>query len=376
MEQENKKKINVDELEWYYKKYFKDWEMLASNEKNKRKTFMGLKGGDNLNTKVVIKQMNLEKKPYVNILKEVYFLSSVVNNRYFIDIIDVFISKDNKYVFIITNEAGTDLRDDIVSQKIYDKLNMPDIPRYLIFNVVCGLKFLHDNNITHNDIKPGNIVTEGKVNIKICDMGSSDRINMMKFYGTNGYRSPQILLGKKNTKSDDMWAVGVVFLELLNKKVNLFKFGGELSNLEIGKEKLKDILAKYYDVKGKNDSDWNQMPHLNIVINYIEKDKYDDSFEFRLKPNLDIFSKLDKADKELIEGLLEINPKKRMNVNDVIKSPIFNNYFFENSEFDYKIEDYDKYLKQINIDENLFKTYLEAIREKFIDKVIFGVNKI
>ena len=75
MEQENKKKINVDELEWYYKKYFKDWEMLASNEKNKRKTFMGLKGGDNLNTKVVIKQMNLEKKTIcANIKRSIFFI--------------------------------------------------------------------------------------------------------------------------------------------------------------------------------------------------------------------------------------------------------------------------------------------------------------
>ena len=41
----------------------------------------------------------------------------------------------------------------------------------IMFNLIGGLKYLHESQVLHRDIKPANILLNEDCSIKICDFG-------------------------------------------------------------------------------------------------------------------------------------------------------------------------------------------------------------
>ena len=86
----------LNDFTWYYKNHFK-WAYLHYNEKDDVTKTIIFKGGKNkLKEEVIIKLIKINNSRY-EILKEPYFLSCLKNNRYFIEIVDLFPSKDCDY---------------------------------------------------------------------------------------------------------------------------------------------------------------------------------------------------------------------------------------------------------------------------------------
>jgi len=358
-----------NEFEWYHKEDF-SWYYISHNERAERTVFLGEK--DNLTYDAIIKSIKVNLNNYESLLKEAYFLACLKNNRYFTEIVDLFTSDNCTNMYIIMRDHGVDLKDFIKYIGFDYNERYPNISRYIIFNTLCGLKILHDKELSHNDIKLKNIVISSKLKTKICDLGSTCINKTLKGRGTNGYLSPQAILGNERSKEDDMYAVGIVFLELLNpKKIGLFKYNEKDEKDEKddnkkdgNKKKIKEILKKCYDIKFLK-GDWNQNINYNVIANSIEKNEYKD-FECKLKSDL-FRANEDEENKHLINNLLEINPEKRMKVDEVIDLKMFTNLNFrfeeENSNMKYRQEDYDKYLTSTP---NNFKKNIEEIREKFI----------
>lgn len=46
-----------------------------------------------------------------------------------------------------------------------------DHVKYILYNLLCGLNFIHSANIMHRDIKPANVLVDSECRIKICDFG-------------------------------------------------------------------------------------------------------------------------------------------------------------------------------------------------------------
>ena len=209
-----------NEFEWYHKEDF-SWYYISHNERAERTVFLGEK--DNLTYDAIIKSIKVNLNNYESLLKEAYFLACLKNNRYFTEIVDLFTSDNCTNMYIIMRDHGVDLKDFIKYIGFDYNERYPNISRYIIFNTLCGLKILHDKELSHNDIKLENIVISSKLKSKICDLGSACKNKALKGSGTNGYLSPQAILGNERSKEDDMYAVGIVFLELLNpKKIGLF----------------------------------------------------------------------------------------------------------------------------------------------------------
>ena len=366
-----------NEIEWYHKEDFL-WTYISHNERAERTVFLGEK--DNLNYATVIKSIKVYINKCESLLKEAYLLACLKKNRYFTEIVDLFTSDDCKIMYIIMRDHGVDLKDFIKYIGFDYNERYPNISRYIIFNTLCGLKILHDKELSHNDIKLENIVISSKLKTKICDLGSACINKTLIGVGTNGYLSPQAILGNKRSKEDDMYAVGIVFLELLNpRKIGLFKYNEKDDNEKDDKKKddkkkkkIIEILKKCYDTKYL-EGDWNQNSNYNAIANSIEKKNYGD-FEYKLKSDL-FRPNEDKENKDLINKLLEINPKKRMKVDEVINKKMFKNLNFrfeeENSNMKYRQEDYDKYLTSTSND---FKKNIEEIREKFIGDTLLRIK--
>jgi cyclin-dependent kinase 8/11 len=98
----------------------------------------------------------------------------------------------------------------------------------VLYQLLCGVHFLHCNWIIHRDLKPSNVLVMGTVHnapyehgvVKIADFGLARSLlnplrPMHTVVVTIWYRPPELLLGAKNySAAVDMWAVGAILGEL------------------------------------------------------------------------------------------------------------------------------------------------------------------
>lgn len=113
-----------------------------------------------------------------------------------------------------------------------------------IYQILCGLKYIHSANVLHRDLKPGNLLVNADCELKICDFGLARGFSMdpeenagymTEYVATRWYRAPEIMLSFQNytkasmlsnssnewllpmltTLTVDVWSVGCILAELL-----------------------------------------------------------------------------------------------------------------------------------------------------------------
>ncbi|MGE4073349.1 MAG: serine/threonine-protein kinase [Lysobacterales bacterium] len=93
----------------------------------------------------------------------------------------------------------------------------------LLLQVAQGLSTAHDRGVIHRDIKPANLLITERGVVKVADFGialASQDFNKKltgtgQFVGTPGYLSPEVCLGKPVDQRSDIFALGIVFFEML-----------------------------------------------------------------------------------------------------------------------------------------------------------------
>jgi serine/threonine-protein kinase len=92
--------------------------------------------------------------------------------------------------------------------------------------IADGLAHCHDNDIIHRDIKPENILIGDDGQPVILDFGlaltkGSHRVtyaNLSSTAGTPDYMAPEQIEGQRGDRRTDLYALGVIFFELLTGK--------------------------------------------------------------------------------------------------------------------------------------------------------------
>ena len=121
----------------------------------------------------------------------------------------------------------------------------------IITEILGGVKYLHSKNIIHRDIKPANILFSLETNtVKLADFGLSCLENsdkrMSSSQGTYLYIDPH---GKHNSKTFDIYSLGVVITELVCKFKTRMERIESLKKIKIGivpeylEKNIKDVIT-------------------------------------------------------------------------------------------------------------------------------------
>ena len=161
------------------------------------------------------------------------------------EIISEYRPEDNQVeTFIIMPMAESDLYRAIYSQSFSygEKIKV-------LTGVTRGLSFLHSQQYLHMDIKPLNILVYDNFQTgKLTDFGLALRLeDGCKRYPislmTIDHRSINILLGsRKYTAADDIWSLGITFLETFSKKSPF----SHLKKKEYTRERVTDIITEVF----------------------------------------------------------------------------------------------------------------------------------
>ncbi|XP_043536552.1 interferon-induced, double-stranded RNA-activated protein kinase-like [Chiloscyllium plagiosum] len=88
----------------------------------------------------------------------------------------------------------------------------------IIHQLLDGVIYIHQNKMIHRDLKPANIFLKGEI-IKIGDFGLVTTMNeqesLTRHVGTPLYMSPEQLSGEDYNHKVDIYALGLIFFELL-----------------------------------------------------------------------------------------------------------------------------------------------------------------
>lgn len=204
---------------------------------------------------------------------------SLINNRNIIKYSEINEEdKKNKYFSIVVEycENG-DLKNFIEKHK--NNNNPIDINLiYLIILDICfGIKELHKNNITHEDINPERMFIGNDYRIKIGGPGISKYLTKNASSGNyvTQYTSPDLLKGNENNKANDIWSLGSIIYELctLNKCFNgnnVFDLFKSISECIYDKNKLNKCNKELNDLIDLClQKDCNKRPTIDLICKII-----------------------------------------------------------------------------------------------------------
>ncbi|MBO6051415.1 MAG: SUMF1/EgtB/PvdO family nonheme iron enzyme [Bacteroidales bacterium] len=157
--------------------------------------------------------------------------------------------KGSPYLVLPFCEQGSSL-------KLVGRMDERQAAKFLR-DVSAALAYLHESEIVHQDIKPDNVLVDGKGNFLVTDFGISTRIRSTlrrsvggkKSAGTTAYMGPERFSKNPDPiKASDIWSLGATVFELLKGDVPFGDMGGGLQ--KIGAE-VPDLPGDYSaDLKG------------------------------------------------------------------------------------------------------------------------------
>ena len=241
-----------------------------------------LNSPNNENMKKIIYETNLMRK---------------LNHPNITKILEMF--EDEKYILIIMEYInGGNLFSFVKKRrKLTEKIS-----KFLFKQIILGIKHIHSQNIVHRDVKLENILIDLNNTIKICDFGigrilSSPDELIHDQCGTPMYMAPEILLSSKEKGYKgfpvDIWSAGIALYIMLS---------GTLP----------------FSVKNENDSFLDGNNNNNKKKNIALKKAIINNEPKRIE-------KISDNARDLLMGLLNKDPNKRLTCDEILKHPWLNN---------------------------------------------------
>jgi serine/threonine protein kinase len=182
---------------------------------------------------------------------------------------------------------------------------------YYFIQTLNAIYFLHLHSIIHRDLKPENLLINENNILKLCDFGWSVKLKSDKrttFCGTVEYMAPEIIKKQQYDETIDVWSLGVLLYELITSELPF-----QANNLPL-------LCLKI--LKGT----YSPLPY------YVSKGL-----------------------KDLVENLLQVDPKKRPTIKEILKYDILKKRM-------------QVFLMEVNYKKDFSSTFIKAIKKKKKEK--------
>ena len=182
--------------------------------------------------------------------------------------------ESSKYLFLQMELADCSLKD---IQNNLDYTKKLDIFK----QIVLGLDEIHSKNIIHRDLKPSNILLINN-KVKIGDFGlskyiKSDHIDLKEIKENNTtmmgsvlYSSPEQLYGDEYDYRTDIYSLGIILFEMLNRFETEMERNIKITELKKGK--VESYLEEKYIrfIKVLIEDDYKKRPDTKKILNMLE----------------------------------------------------------------------------------------------------------
>ena len=148
---------------------------------------------------------------------EIDVLKILKNSDNIIEVYDIYNTKNNTYIITELCDGGD------LAKMISGRRTIPEAEAIPIMNqVINGYNNIYARGIIHRDLKPANIFLRNS-DVKIADFGFAMKQNDCKKYssynvGSPVYMPPEALNENKYSFKSDIWALGVIYYEMLTGK--------------------------------------------------------------------------------------------------------------------------------------------------------------
>ncbi|EGR30379.1 protein kinase domain protein [Ichthyophthirius multifiliis] len=234
--------------------------------------------------KILKKEMVENRKQEKHVMTERNLLINL--NHPFIIKMEYSFQSEAKLYFCLEYCPGGELFNLLQKREQFNE----DQTRFYVSQIVLALEFIHKNNVMYRDLKPENVLIDKQGYIRITDFGlSRDNIkgynDAKTVCGTPEYLAPEIILKQGYGKAVDWWTLGCLIYELLTG------------------------LPPFYN-DNNNDMLFEKIMNENFIFN----------------------KQWTKQCQNLLQGLLQKNPKQRLGYNgsqEIKEHPWFNNLDWE-----------------------------------------------
>lgn len=233
------------------------------------------------------------------------------------------IDQDEDGIYLIFEMMDTDLAWMI---KKRSELFKPVAIKYILFQILNGVNFMHSKRIFHRDLKPANILlSRDGEHIKIADFGLSRTIHQpFRPYSpeilTIWYKAPEMCLGKKIDDYSigvDVWSIGCIFAEMVFG-VSFFK----------GEQPL-EMLCQYFEVFGyPSKENWPDALKIFPKVNW--KSLRECKYVMRVRQLLKektfeelVGERIGEQGVDLLRLMLKLDPMKRICCGEAMKHTFF-----------------------------------------------------
>ncbi|XP_018614396.1 serine/threonine-protein kinase PLK2b [Scleropages formosus] len=142
-------------------------------------------------------------------------LHRALHHKHIVHFYHHFEDKDNIYI-LLEYCSRRSLAHILKARKV---LTEPEV-RYFLRQIVSGIRYLHQQEILHRDLKLGNFFVNESMELKVGDFGLATKLEPLgdrrkTICGTPNYLSPEVLNKQGHGCESDVWALGCVMYTML-----------------------------------------------------------------------------------------------------------------------------------------------------------------
>ncbi|GMI37491.1 hypothetical protein TeGR_g5842 [Tetraparma gracilis] len=267
-------------------------------------------------------------------------------------------AENDRDIYLTFDFMETDLHA-VIQAKILEDIHK----KYVVYQCLKALKYMHSGELLHRDIKPSNLLLNSDCHVKICDFGLCRSVApeeqgkqgggpitvLTDYVATRWYRAPEILLGStRYTKGVDIWSVGCIMGEMLSDRP-IFPGSSTMNQLE-----------KIIALTGEPSEEDTEAIKSPFATTMLESIVHSNAKKTTVKQ---MFPKATPDAIDLMEKCLQFNPDKRCSAEEALAHPYVSEFHNPADE-----PSYENGPITINISDNKKLTAIEY-RTKLYDEV-------